>query len=62
MIEPNKTHTSQLDKIIMYEQGELDYENTVALFQELHTSGLAYQLQGHYGRTAQTLLREGLIS
>jgi len=51
----------QLDQIIAYEQGDLDEEDTIALFQELLNSGLVWQLQGHYGRTAQALLNAGLI-
>lgn len=56
-----KTDTSiLLDKIIAYEAGLLDWEQTVALFQELISTGLVWTLQGHYGRTANRLLAEGL--
>ena len=48
--------------IIAYESGELDQEETIELFQKLHDTGLAYQLQRHYGRTAQAMLNEGLIN
>jgi hypothetical protein len=51
---------AQIDKIIAYEQGELDEDETVSLFQELIDSGLAWQLQGHYGRTAARLIDAGL--
>ena len=50
-----------IDKIIRYEQGEMDPEETLEFFQELVNTGLAWQLQGHYGRTAQALINEGLI-
>lgn len=51
-----------LDRIIAYESGELDRDETLAFFQELVDSGLAWRLQGHYGRTADQLLNRGLIS
>lgn len=50
-----------LNGIIDYENGELSEEETIALFQELHDTGLAYELQGHYGRTAQAMIEQGYI-
>ena len=49
-----------MDNLIAYENGELDEEETLDLFQELINSGLAWSLQGHYGRTAKHLLEVGL--
>lgn len=48
--------------IIAYECGELDQESTIELFQHLVTTGLAWQLQGSYGRTAAALIEAGEIS
>jgi hypothetical protein len=48
--------------IIAYEDGELDEDGIVELFQHLVDSGLAWQLQGHYGRTAQALIEAGLVT
>ena len=50
-----------MNDIIAYEQGELDREQTLELFQALVNSGLAWQLQGHYGRTAMALIEAGEI-
>jgi hypothetical protein len=49
----------QVDKIIAFEQGDLDEEGTIQLFQELIDSGLAWQLQGSYGRMARNLIEAG---
>jgi len=51
---------NEVDKIIAYEQGELTDEEVIELFQELITSGLAWNLQGHYGRMADALIKQGL--
>jgi hypothetical protein len=52
----------QVDNIIAYENGELEEDEMIALFQELVNSGLAWQLQGHYGRTAKGLIEAGLVT
>ncbi len=48
-----------IDKLIAYENGELDQEQTISFFQELIDSGEAYSLQGHYGRAAERLIEAG---
>lgn len=52
-------HLSEVDRIIAYESGELDHDEIVALFQSLIDSGLAWNLQGHYGRMASHLIGAG---
>jgi len=52
----------QLDAMIAWEQGDLDEEGTIALFQNLVNSGLAWQLQGCYGRMAAALIEAGLVT
>jgi hypothetical protein len=49
----------QVSKIMAYESGELEQDEMVELFQELINSGLAWKLQGHYGRTAAALIENG---
>jgi hypothetical protein len=48
-----------VDEIIAYEAGEMNEEETIAFFQKLIDSGMAWQLQGSYGRTANDLIRMG---
>jgi len=50
-----------VDDIIAYESGDLNFEEVVNLFQNLVDTGLAWSLQGAYGRMATDLLEEGLI-
>lgn len=50
-----------LDMMMSYENGELDAEQTVELFQNLIDSGLIFNLQGHYMRVAKELVDAGLI-
>ena len=52
----------QIDQIIAWENGDLDEEGTIELFQNLVNSGLAWQLQGCYGRMADRLIRAGLVT
>lgn len=50
-----------VDKILAYEAGTMTGNEAVAFFQDLVDSGLAWKLQGHYGRVAESLIRQGLI-
>lgn len=47
--------------IIDFECGELSGDATIALFQYLLDSGLAWSLQGSYGRTTRELLNAGYL-
>ena len=48
-------------RIIAYESGCLDMQGTVDLFQSLVDSGLAWSMQGHYGRLIKDLIEHGDI-
>lgn len=52
---------SILSRLEAYELGELDTLAVIHLFQELVNTGLAWQLQGHYGRVAVAMLSDGVI-
>ena len=46
-------------KIMAWEQGEMEEEEAIEFFQELINNGMAWSLQGCYGRTAQALINAG---
>ena len=50
---------NELDFIMAYEAGELDEQETIDGFQLLIDSGLAWSLQGCYGRMAARLIENG---
>jgi hypothetical protein len=54
--------TDLATKIVQYEQDELDGNEIIELFQELINNGMAWKLQGHYGRMAHILIEEGLCT
>ncbi len=47
--------------IIAFESGELDQDAVVEFFQHLVDSGIVWQLQGSYQRTACNLIDAGLV-
>ena len=51
-----------IDKIMFYENGELSPAECVYLFAELVSTGMAWQLQGSYGRIAQRLIENGILT
>lgn len=51
-----------IEEIIKFENGELDKDETIKLFSELVKSGLAWKLQGSYGRFATQLIEAEYIN
>jgi hypothetical protein len=65
MTQPTLNADGKFDlttRIIEFETGEATEEQVIELFQYLVDSGLAWSLQGSYGRIAQALLEEGIIT
>ena len=50
---------SDVENIIKYENGEMKEEEVIEFFQDLINTGMAWQFQGHYGRTAAYLIEAG---
>jgi len=50
------------EQLMKYEYNQLTDEETIQLFQHLVNTGLAWQLQGSYGRTAQSMIDNGIVS
>jgi hypothetical protein len=51
-----------IDYIMDYESGELSDKDTLQMFSEMIKSGMAWSLQGHYGRTASALIEDGWLN
>ena len=52
---------NQLDLMMAWENGTIDEEDEITLFQELVNSGMAWSLQGCYGRHAAGMIKAGII-
>ena len=65
MTQPTLNADGKFDlttRIIEFETGEATEEQVIELFQYLVDTGLAWSLQGSYGRTAEALLEAGVIT
>lgn len=51
-----------MGNLMAYEDGGLSETATIELFQHLVDSGLAWSLQGSYGRTATAMIEAGLVT
>ena len=51
-----------IDKIMDYESGEMTQDEMIEMFAEMIKDGSVWSLQGHYGRTAKSLIENGIIS
>ena len=51
-----------VNKIIEWEDGTLDGSETLKLFSHFITTGLAWRLNGHIGRSTRRLIESGHLS
>ncbi len=56
------TQEDMINNLIRYETEGLDDDELIEFFQYLVDTKLAWQLQGHYGRTAQALIENGWVN
>jgi len=50
-----------VDQMMEYECFMLNDSETLNMFAEMIKSGMVWSLQGHYGRTASSLIEDGWI-
>lgn len=55
----DKLDIVHVDDIMDYESGLMSEGDMINMFQKLINNGMAWTLQGHYGRTAQMLIDAG---
>lgn len=56
------SNTDVIDDVICYEAGGMDSRETLKFFSKLIRTGMAWNLQGSYGKTAQELIECGWIA
>ena len=50
------------EQLFKYEDGELDFDDTLSLFQYIYETEAYKWLQGSYYRTLEVLIQEGYIA
>jgi len=56
------TNENRIDYIMDYECGDIDDKRALELFSHLIQNGMVWSLQGHYGRTASSLIESDYIN
>lgn len=51
-----------MERVVQYETEPQDLDWVIQFFADLIATGLAWQLQGHYGREAKAIIDEGIIN
>jgi len=63
--ERNTTRIKEMnlaERVLLYETDQMSEQEMISMFQELVDTGMAWKLQGHYGRTSMILLDAGVIA
>ena len=58
----NINQSNLIDYIISYESGDLSEQDTLKLFSYLIKTKMCWNLQGHYGRVAISLIENNIIN
>lgn len=58
----NAPENDIIDDVLAFEQGDMDETEIVLFFARLVESGMAWNLQGSYGRMAQSLIDAGYLT
>jgi hypothetical protein len=58
-MQTNNKASDQIGAMMAWEDGTLDEQATIELFQRLIDNGMAWSLQGCYGRQAAALIEAG---
>lgn len=53
---------TNVDTLMAYEDGTLSERDSIAMFADLIETGMAWRLQGSYGRAAAALIEQGYVS
>jgi hypothetical protein len=53
---------TNVDTLMAYEDGSLSEADALDMFADLISTGMAWRLQGSYGRAANALIEQGYIS
>lgn len=61
MTESTLRRYSPVNDMIDWESGSLDEDGEIRLFRYLIATGIAWSLQGMYGRRAEALIESGAI-
>jgi hypothetical protein len=56
-----KEQKSLINEMMLFEDGQLSEIDTIKLFSELVQTGIAWRLQGFYGRNAVCLIENEII-